>query len=185
MRTWRLVVIVLVVLGTAFLFYRWWQVASSRAERQAAGRARSGPGAAARRLDGGSPPAEARRGGHRSGRRPLGPAHRPREGRPDARADPGALRGGRSAPPRVGRQRRTVRLRRAAVPDDAAQPAGRRRRGRSGPRLHPEAHPRGPLPAREGLLWRRAEAEPEGRGARSRSTSRSSATGRSAVSSTR
>ncbi|MGH7295879.1 MAG: hypothetical protein ACRELB_13130 [Polyangiaceae bacterium] len=30
MRTWRRVVVVLVVLGTAFLFYRWWQGAAER-----------------------------------------------------------------------------------------------------------------------------------------------------------
>jgi hypothetical protein len=33
MRIWRLVVIVAFVLGTGFLFYRWWQMASVRAER--------------------------------------------------------------------------------------------------------------------------------------------------------
>jgi hypothetical protein len=37
MRTWRIVVVVAFVLGTGFLFYRWWQVASSKAERRHGG----------------------------------------------------------------------------------------------------------------------------------------------------
>ena len=34
MRTWRRLVIMLAVVGTAFLFYRWWQGASARADRR-------------------------------------------------------------------------------------------------------------------------------------------------------
>jgi hypothetical protein len=34
MRTWRRVVIAAAILGTAFLFYRWWQSASARAQRR-------------------------------------------------------------------------------------------------------------------------------------------------------
>jgi hypothetical protein len=33
MRTWRRLVIAAVALATVLLFYRWWQAASSRAER--------------------------------------------------------------------------------------------------------------------------------------------------------
>jgi hypothetical protein len=43
MRTWRRVVIVLAVLGTAFLFYRWWQTASSRAQPRPHGDLDPGP----------------------------------------------------------------------------------------------------------------------------------------------
>jgi hypothetical protein len=43
MRAWRRIVIVAVVLATALLFYRWWQMASSRAEHRPASAGGPGP----------------------------------------------------------------------------------------------------------------------------------------------